>query len=52
MHPGGESPHALCSACKEKHKIDLGDNEYFETLAYQLREEPPIPGKNYGGRRV
>lgn len=49
----GNNPHALCFECRHlKHAIGLLDNEYFETLAFQMGEEPSIPGKSHGGRRV
>jgi hypothetical protein len=52
MYQDGEDPHALCISCRFESDIDLEDNEYFETLAYQAKEEPPMAGKNYGGRKT
>ena len=49
----GSNPHALCFECRHiKHAIGILDNEYFETIAFQLGDEPPIPGKSFGGRKV
>lgn len=51
MKDDGDNPHALCQSCRVESAIDPDDNEYFETLAFQERREPPMPGKNFGGRR-
>ena len=51
MKEDGENPHALCMSCRIESDIDPGDDEYFETLAFQAHEEPPMPGKNFGGRK-
>lgn len=53
LSPSGSNPHALCFKCRHvKHAIGIGHNEYFETLAFQLGDEPPVPGKSHGGRKV
>lgn len=44
--------YALCDACRKKWAIEPGDNEYFETPAYNQGSEPANPRVNYGGRKV
>lgn len=44
------SGHALCSSCRQKQGISEGDQEYFETMAYNTGEEPRKLGINCGGR--
>lgn len=51
MYNSGENPYALCKKCRLNSAIKPGDNEYFETLAMQTRDELPVAGKNFGGRR-
>lgn len=42
--------YALCSSCRKGWNIKPGDEEYFETTAYQ-NGEAPNPGVNFGGRK-
>jgi len=47
----GGNPHALCMRCREHSRISQGDNQYFETRAFQAGLEREKPGVNFGGRR-
>ena len=51
LFKNGEDPHALCKECRVRSFIYPGDQEYFETLAYQAKNEHPRPGENFGGRK-
>ena len=42
--------YALCSSCRKGWNIKPGDEEYFETGAYQ-DGEAPNSGVNFGGRK-
>ena len=43
---------ALCARCQRESGINDGDNEYFETIEYNVGAEPPKPVVNFGGRKV
>ncbi len=43
---------AVCRECqKGVYHVEEGDDEYFETMAYNVGMEPPDPRANFGGRR-
>jgi hypothetical protein len=48
----GLDPHALCEVCTNRSFIKEGDDEYFETLEYQIDlKKAGEQGVDFGGRK-